>query len=73
MLGFALHSEKPNSTPFDRDINSLPSSTEETAPLALLPTSFFIVGNLKQAGTAFAWARLASNPYPKVFFVSTSV
>ena len=30
-------------------------------------------GNLKQAGTSFAWARLASNSYPEAFFVSTSV
>ncbi len=45
----------------------------KTALLAYTRTGFVFLGSLKQAGSCLAWARLASNPYPKAFFVSTSV
>jgi hypothetical protein len=40
MLGFALHSEKPNSAPTVQDIKALPSIREETALLAYSEPAF---------------------------------
>jgi hypothetical protein len=55
------------------DIKPLPSILKEDGYACLLHDRLFVLGNLKQAGSFTAWARRASNPYPKAFFVSTSV
>lgn len=39
----------------------------------LVATTLFFRGSLKQAGRLLRWAPLASNPYPKALYVSTSV
>jgi hypothetical protein len=44
MLGFALHSEKPNSTPIAQNMEPLPSITEETALPAYFKTGFLLLG-----------------------------
>lgn len=49
MLGFALHSEKPNSAPTVQDIKALPSIQEETALLAISGTGF-VLGEFETGG-----------------------
>jgi hypothetical protein len=57
------------------NINALPSiEKKETALLAYSKADFLLVKEFKTGGKFLvAWTRRASNPYPKVFFVLTSV